>query len=62
MMPRYEYACTNCDYQVELTHSIKEADDTRMCRICGYRLTRVVTPAPIHFKGTGYYSKDKHVQ
>ena len=57
-MPRYEYNCPACDMTLELTHSIHD-DSPRMCRVCGYRMVRVVQPTATHFKGQGFYSKDK---
>lgn len=58
MSPLYDFACDYCLFESEIelpmTHSF-ELD----CPRCAEPLRKVITPAPIHFKGKGFYSTDK---
>lgn len=57
-MPRYEYACVECDYTVELSRTVH--DDTPVpCRVCSTVMRKVYTPVPTVFKTNGFYSKEK---
>ncbi len=55
-MPTYVYQCETCG-QFEQWQSFKDAPLT-VCPTCGSPVRRVITPAPIVFKGTGWYSTD----
>ena len=55
-MPTYVYQCETCG-QFEQWQSFKDAPLTA-CPTCGSPVRRVITPAPIVFKGTGWYSTD----
>lgn len=55
-MPKYEYACIQCDLNYEKERSIHESAPEYMCDKCGYALQRVYSPFGIQFKGGGFYS------
>jgi putative FmdB family regulatory protein len=56
-LPLYDYQCRSCRKTVEVRHGFKEtyAD---VCADCGGEMARVFTPAPILFKGSGFYLTD----
>jgi putative FmdB family regulatory protein len=56
-MPLYDYQCTKCQHVTEIRHGF---DDTpgAVCAECGGELRRVFNPAPIVFKGSGFYIND----
>jgi len=54
-VPKYEYACIECDKAYEKERSIHEEAPNYRCDICGYSLQRVFTPFGIQFKGGGFY-------
>jgi putative FmdB family regulatory protein len=56
-MPIYEYRCPN-GHTFELFQRMTDpAPD--VCEVCGAGpLTKVLYPAAIHFKGSGFYSTD----
>jgi putative FmdB family regulatory protein len=56
-MPLYDYRCTQCGNAVEVRHGF---DDTHAepCPACGGAMSRVFNPAPILFKGSGFYVTD----
>ena len=57
-MPLYDYQCTACDTVTEVRHGFKETFDGA-CPSCGATgLKRVFNPAPILFKGSGFYVTD----
>jgi putative FmdB family regulatory protein len=56
-MPLYDYACTKCGRVHEVRHGFDEAYD-RPCEQCGAPLRRVFNPAPVLFKGSGFYVTD----
>lgn len=57
-MPLYDYQCTTCDTVTEVRHGFKEAFEGT-CPSCGAAgLKRVFNPAPILFKGSGFYVTD----
>lgn len=56
-MPLYDYACTKCGRVHEIRHGFDEVCD-RSCEACGAPLRRVFNPAPVLFKGSGFYSTD----
>jgi putative FmdB family regulatory protein len=56
-MPIYEYACDTC--QVTFERKQKFSDDPiQTCPDCGNDVRRVLYPAGIIFKGSGFYSTD----
>jgi putative FmdB family regulatory protein len=56
-MPIYEYRCPN-GHTFELFQRMSDLPP-ETCQICGEGpLTKVLYPAAIHFKGSGFYSTD----
>ncbi|MFN8496598.1 MAG: FmdB family zinc ribbon protein [Anaerolineae bacterium] len=55
-MPTYVYQCETCG-QFEQWQSFKDSP-LAVCPTCGSPVRRVITPAPIVFKGSGWYSTD----
>jgi putative FmdB family regulatory protein len=56
-MPIYEYECIHCSHRFELKqgfHDKPQAD----CPQCKKKARRVFHPAPIIFKGSGFYVTD----
>jgi putative FmdB family regulatory protein len=56
-MPLYDYRCAACGAVTEIRHGFNESHD-EPCAACGGKLTRVFNPAPIVFKGSGFYVTD----
>lgn len=57
-MPTYEYACKACGTHVEVVQSFTDEPLT-VCDSCGGELRKVIHPAGILFKGSGFYSTDR---
>ena len=57
-MPVYIYRCENCNVQFEKHQSFTE-EPLKTCPECGHdTLRKVLTPAGIVFKGSGWYATD----
>ena len=56
-MPTYDYQCRSCGSVTEVIHSMLEEGPTT-CERCGGDLRRVLFPAGIIFKGSGFYRTD----
>ncbi len=56
-MPLYDYACTKCGRVREVRHGFDESY-SEPCEACGAPLRRVFNPAPVLFKGSGFYVTD----
>ena|ERR671916_152124 len=56
-MPTYVYGCDNCGHRFEIAQKFQDAPLTE-CPECGARIRRILQPAGIVFKGSGWYSKD----
>jgi putative FmdB family regulatory protein len=56
-MPLYDYACTKCGTISEVRHGFDEVY-REPCAACGAPLRRVFNPAPVLFKGSGFYVTD----
>jgi putative FmdB family regulatory protein len=56
-VPTYDYQCRQCGHTVEVIHSMTESGPER-CERCGGELRRVLFPAGIIFKGSGFYKTD----
>src|SRR5260370_16555640 len=56
-MPLYDYKCAQCGKISEVRHGFNESCDD-LCPACGGPLQRVFNPAPIVFKGSGFYVTD----
>ncbi len=56
-MPTYEYACSDCNNRFEVRQRMSDAPiDT--CPQCGGRISRILFPVGIVFKGSGFYVTD----
>ena len=56
-MPLYEYRCPN-GHTFEVIHPMADPGPS-VCEICGEGpVEKVLYPAAIHFKGSGFYSTD----
>ena len=56
-MPIYEYRCPE-GHTFELFHRMADPSPSE-CQICGAApVAKVLYPAAIHFKGSGFYSTD----
>ena len=56
-MPTYDYRCAKCGEDLEVYQSFSEAPLTRH-KGCGGKLTKVMSPAGIVLKGSGFYKTD----
>jgi putative FmdB family regulatory protein len=56
-VPTYDYRCQDCGHQIEIMHSILE-DGPEACERCRGPLVRVLHPAGVIFKGSGFYKTD----
>lgn len=56
-MPLYDYACPQCGRVYEVRHGFNESYG-QPCEACGVPLRRVFNPAPVLFKGSGFYVTD----
>jgi putative FmdB family regulatory protein len=56
-MPLYDYRCASCGKVTEVRHGFNDTHD-KPCDACGGELGRVFNPAPIVFKGSGFYVTD----
>ena len=56
-MPTYDYQCRDCGTVTEVIHAMSE-DGPTVCDACGGPLRRVLYPAGIIFKGSGFYRTD----
>jgi putative FmdB family regulatory protein len=56
-MPTYEYRCAKCGEHVEVFQSFSDAPLTKH-KGCGGKLTKVLSPAGIVLKGSGFYKTD----
>jgi putative FmdB family regulatory protein len=56
-MPTYEYACTNCGHRFDVRQSFSD-DPITDCPKCGANVRRVLYPAGVIFKGSGWYATD----
>jgi putative FmdB family regulatory protein len=56
-MPTYDYRCEKCGEQLEVYQSFSEEPLTKH-QGCGGKLTKVLSPAGIVLKGSGFYKTD----
>ncbi len=56
-MPLYDYQCKQCKTVREIRHGFRETT-SEACAACGGELQRIFNPAPIVFKGSGFYKTD----
>ena len=56
-MPTYDYRCRDCGHTIEVIHAMSE-EGPAACDVCGGPVRRVLFPAGIIFKGSGFYRND----
>lgn len=56
-MPTYEYACSTCGHRFDVRQSFNDNPLTD-CPECGASVRRVLYPAGVIFKGSGWYATD----
>ncbi len=56
-MPIYEYRCEKCGYTFEVITGFSK-NGVRKCERCGARAKRLIYPAGIIFKGSGFHVTD----
>ncbi len=56
-MPTYEYLCQACSHRFETWQKMTDEPLT-ICPECGKHIRRVLFPAGIVFKGSGFYKTD----
>lgn len=56
-MPTYQYACKECDHQLEQFQSFTD-DPLTECPACGGPLRKVFNAVGVVFKGSGFYRTD----
>lgn len=56
-MPTYGYRCTSCGHQFEIVQRISD-EPLKECPKCQGKLTKVLYPTGVIFKGSGFYSTD----
>jgi putative FmdB family regulatory protein len=57
-MPTYLYRCAKCGDENEVWQSFDEKPKTRHNGECGGKLVKVMSPAGIVLKGSGFYKTD----
>jgi putative FmdB family regulatory protein len=57
IVPTYDYRCRQCGHITEVIHSMTE-DGPATCERCGGQLQRILHPAGIIFRGSGFYKTD----
>ncbi len=56
-MPTYEYLCRTCSHRFETWQKMTD-DPLTTCPECGGSIRRVLFPAGVVFKGSGFYKTD----
>ncbi len=56
-MPTYEYVCRQCGHRFEIWQHMTD-DPLTVCPECGAEIHRVLYPAGIVFKGSGFYKTE----
>src|SRR5579863_1023637 len=56
-MPTSEYVCNHCSHRFEIWQKMSDESLT-VCPECGGHIRRVLFPAGIVFKGSGFYKTD----
>jgi putative FmdB family regulatory protein len=60
-MPLYEYECLGCQDRVERRQRFND-EPLRVCPSCGGEMRRLLFPAGIVFKGSGWYITDSRTK
>ena len=56
-MPIYGYRCRSCGHEFEVLQKMSDAP-LQTCPKCSGQLAKIVYPAGVVYKGSGYYSTD----
>ncbi len=56
-MPIYEYECIHCHYRFDVKQGFHDKPQAE-CPQCKNKAKRVFHPAPVIFKGSGFYVTD----
>jgi putative FmdB family regulatory protein len=56
-MPTYGYRCTKCGHQFEVFQRMSD-EPIQICPVCEGKVTKMLYPSGVVFKGSGYYSTD----
>jgi putative FmdB family regulatory protein len=56
-MPLYEYQCDACGHRFEVIQRFSDPP-VGTCRVCGGPIHKLLSPAAIQFKGSGWYVTD----
>ena len=56
-MPTYGYRCNTCGHQFEIQQRMSD-DSLKVCPKCQGKLTKVIYPTGVVFKGSGFYTTD----
>lgn len=56
-MPTYGYRCANCGHQFEIHQKLSD-EPLKVCPECQGKLTKILYPTGVIFKGSGFYSTD----
>lgn len=56
-MPIYEYRCEECGHRLEVIQKFSDSPFTQ-CPNCKGRLSKVLSPSALMFKGSGWYVTD----
>ena len=56
-MPIYGYRCSNCGHEFEIQQRMSD-EPLKACPKCQGKLTKMLYPTGVIFKGSGFYSTD----
>jgi len=56
-MPIYGYRCSNCGHQFEISQRMSD-EPLAVCPKCQGKLTKILYPTGVIFKGSGFYTTD----
>ena len=56
-MPIYEYKCSKCGHRIEILQKMSDQPVT-VCEKCNGAMSKVISPAGLVFKGSGWYITD----
>jgi putative FmdB family regulatory protein len=56
-VPTYGYRCTKCGHQFEVFQRMSD-EPIQTCPNCGGKVTKMLYPSGVVFKGSGYYTTD----
>ena len=59
-MPRYSYACTECDHRFDAVQAFTD-DALTTCPQCSGRLRKLFNSVGVVFKGPGFYRTDSRL-